>query len=64
MSNCGDPVSIEIQEENNNFDFAYKDYTVVCELGRISYGDLQGDAVVTNGYREPDGYESVPPLVS
>jgi hypothetical protein len=61
VSNCGDPVSIEIQEENNDFDFAYQDYTVVCELGRISYGDLQGDAVVTNGYRWPDGSSSVPP---
>jgi len=56
-SNCGDPVAIEIQEENNDFNFTYQDYTVVCEIGRISYGDLQGDAVVVNGYREPDGVD-------
>lgn len=50
---CPQDASVELTAHQNSYQ--YKDFTAVCEVGRMTYGDLQGSPIVTVGIRADDG---------
>lgn len=52
---CAQNASVELQNHKN--DFTYIDYTAVCTVGRLTWGDLQGAPLIQVGFRASDGVD-------